>query len=114
MKTIGILTLGVLWLIASNGTAQAADPFAVPTYECMGLYWNPAEAGAENECAVHYRPKGEEYWRQGYPLSFNDQLDENTRGGKYRGSLVGLTSGTEYEIRLSLEHGAEQTLTAST
>jgi hypothetical protein len=76
----------------------AAEPpaRAVPTFECLGLYWDRAEAA---ECRVRYRAAGSGDWREGYPLAYG------ARERQYRGSLVGLTPDTAYEIRL--EAGGE-------
>jgi len=71
-------------------------PRAVPTFECLGLYWSPPEGTAQATCAVRFRPAGAKEWREGLPL----WLD--ARVGEYRGSLVGLSPGTSYEVRLAL------------
>lgn len=88
--------------------ALAATPVAVPTFHSIGLYWSP-DGGASGECEVQYRPVGGSVWRTALPL----WLDE--RNGEYRGSVVNLSPGTPYEIRLTLS-GPNQsvTLTAST
>jgi hypothetical protein len=70
----------------------------------MGLYWSPEDGGAENECTLSYRQKGATEWRQGLSLVFDDRYDDERQGGKYRGSVVGLTSGTTYQFRLSLKN----------
>lgn len=82
------------------------QPQAVPTFQCAGLYWSPEGGSAENVCHARYRRAGEESWKEALPLWFDgrssgDLPAEHRR--QYRGSLVNLTPGTEYEVELSLE-----------
>ncbi|HET8547766.1 MAG TPA: hypothetical protein VFL57_07180, partial [Bryobacteraceae bacterium] len=69
-------------------------PHAVPTFESLGLYYT--RPVAQNGCKVRYRGPGAE-WREGYPLVYD------TREQQYRGSLVGLTPKTKYEIRFECD-----------
>ncbi len=108
------------------GVAHAAQsaPRAVPTFHCIGLYWTPSEAeGAGAPCSVRFRAQGEDAWREGLPLWFDERgpevfaatfqtKNEPSSGANppqtefsraYRGSLVDLRPGTEYEIELALE-----------
>ncbi len=81
-------------------TAQAADntsPTAVPTFECVGLYWKAPGGSTENTCQVRYRAKGQTAWKQALPLWFD------ARNSEYRGSIVGLQPGAAYEVRLALD-----------
>lgn len=80
------------------------NPYAVSTYECIGVYY---KASGEGECKVHYRKQGESEWHESLGLVYD------ARGGEYRGSLVGLQPGTEYEIRLSCG-SKQETLTCQT
>ena len=82
-------------------------PRAVPTFECLGLYWSPPEGSADATCAVRYRAMGAKEWREALPLWFDP------RDREYRGSVVGLVAGTGYEVRLSLPN-ASATLAAET
>jgi hypothetical protein len=79
------------------GGSRAADgpASAVPTFECLGLYYNRARAQAP--VRVRYRTTGAADWREGYPLVYDD------RERQYRGSLVGLVPDTEYEVRLEAD-----------
>ena len=43
-----------------------APAWAVPTFECLGLYYSRAEAA--QGCRVRYRAAGEGRWREGYPF----------------------------------------------
>src|SRR5688572_5445722 len=85
------LLIGVagIAMLAADGPASA-----VPTFESLSLYYNRPVA---KECKVHYRVAGAPSWREGYPLVY----DERER--QYRGSLVGLTSNTLYDIRLEAD-----------
>src|SRR5512143_3323347 len=80
---------------------------AAPTFECIGLYWKPGDADS-GEAKVRFRAKGDDAWREGYPLWYAE------RDGEFRGSLVGLRSGTTYEIELTAPAGKKASLTAAT
>lgn len=79
------------------------------TFECLGLSWSPAGASAERTCSVQYRLTGATSWKQALPLWFDEHDEE------YRGSIVHLTSGADYEVQLALaESDVSHTLTATT
>lgn len=89
--------------------AESSHPIAVPTFESVGLYWSPADGAAENPCAVRYRKSGEETWHDAMALWFDE------RNKEYRGSIVYLTAGAEYEILLQLgKTGSSQKLMVTT
>ena len=97
----------VLLVLACTGIALGeGDPQAVPTFQCVGLYWSPKGGSTENVCHVRYRRVGEESWKEALPLWFNSrsfaELPAEHRR-QYRGSIVNLMPGTEYDIELSLE-----------
>jgi hypothetical protein len=100
-------TLCLLAVLAALWPALALGQTAVPTFECIGLYWRPGDAGG-GEAKVRFRVQGEEAWREGHPLWYAE-LD-----GEYRGSLVGLRPGTSYEIELTAHSGQKISLTAAT
>jgi len=88
-----------------------AQPQAVPTFHCVGLYWSPEDGAAQNPCRVRYRQAGESAWREALPLWFDERQSQDLpaeRGREYRGSIVNLTPGTQYEIELSLEKTGRQ------
>ena len=98
-------TLAALFFIPL--AAVAAAPKAIPTFHSLGLYWSPDE-GAESKAAkVRFREAGASSWREGLELWFD------ARNGEYRGSLVELKPGTQYEIQLRIE-GRSETLKART
>ncbi|OGG05193.1 MAG: hypothetical protein A3F83_03255 [Candidatus Glassbacteria bacterium RIFCSPLOWO2_12_FULL_58_11] len=82
------------------------NPSAVATFECLGLYYK-LESSADTLCAVRYRKTGTDKWKSVLPLWY-DQRDS-----EFRGSIVGLSPDTEYEIGLSCG-GKEVTLKART
>src|SRR5690348_13599972 len=84
-------------LFITGGLLRAAGPeaWAVPTFESLGLYYN--RAMASRRCKVRYRPANATAWREGYPLVYDP------RERQYRGSLVGLTPDTLYDIRLEAD-----------
>lgn len=86
--------------------AWAQDPMAVPTFQSIGLYWDPPGGDADKSVELSYRREGGS-WHAGYPMRFNPIADTDNDIAAYRGSLVHLEPGTRYEIRLDLEGTAE-------
>jgi len=97
----------VAMVLACTGIAFGdSQPQAVPTFHCVGLYWSPEDGSAENMCRARYRPIGSDQWREAMPLWFDGRQSQDLpaeRCRQYRGSIVNLAPGTEYEIELSLE-----------
>lgn len=83
----------------------AAAPRAVPTFNCVGVYWRSELGAADNPCLVRYRPAGTVDWREALPLWFdpNEHAGAPEHSFEYRGSIVGLQAGTDYEIEFRLE-----------
>ena len=77
-----------------NTDSGNENPYAVPTFECIGIYYRAEGPG---ECKVEYCEAGGQDWRESLGLVYDP------RDGEYRGSLVGLKPDTEYAIRLSCE-----------
>jgi hypothetical protein len=108
MKMINYLLTMVLFISVSFNTAygqlqesldqEGQNPYAVGTYESAGIYWTTPENDA---CAIRYRQADENVWTQGLDLTYDD------RDNQYRGSIIGLQPGTEYEVELSTS--SEQT-----
>jgi hypothetical protein len=87
--------LTVLAITSALSWAAAAEkqPWAVATFECLGLYYpSSAERG---ECKVQYREQDQPSWREALPLVYD------SREQQYRGSLVNLKPDTAYLIRLT-------------
>jgi hypothetical protein len=76
----------------AEAVSGGRSPYAVPTFECIGVYYETDEVGA---CAIRYRAAGQSDWRDGLDLVYDP------RDGEYRGSLVGLQPDTAYEIELA-------------
>ncbi len=90
LSVLSILFLMGAWAIPLRAADKPA--WAVPTFESLGLYYN--RPAADDSCQLRYRVAGSNEWREGHPLAY-DQREQ-----QYRGSLVGLTPGTPYDIRL--------------
>jgi hypothetical protein len=86
-----------LFPLAAWAVDPAVNPNAVPTFECIGLYWKAPDGADDRACDVNYRAHGQQDWRSGQPLWFD------ARNQEYRGSLVHLRPGTTYEIALQLK-----------
>jgi hypothetical protein len=69
------------------------NPYAVPTFECLGIY-HKVDGKNKSQCEVTYREAGSGDWQAGLPLWFDE------RDSEFRGSIVGLTPDTEYEVVL--------------
>lgn len=97
-------------------TGPERGPTAVPTFNCVGLYWQVPGGSPKRECSVRYRPAGEAKWRQAMGLWFDphEHKDLPERSLEYRGSIVYLDSGRQYEVELSLAGGPTRTLSFST
>lgn len=74
---------------------------ATPTFQCIGLAWNPSDGGSGVACEVQYRKASESTWYDGLDLWYDDKHGSLFPG--YRGSIVNLDPNTEYVIRLSLD-----------
>jgi len=117
--------LAVVISVLSAGAAVSSPntPVAVPTFHCIGLYWNPQHGSDDNMCRVRYRPVGSDHWKTALPLWFDSRprqtfkhlyppdkrktpsdniLSLIAHSRQYRGSIVNLSPGTEYEIELLL------------
>jgi hypothetical protein len=95
-------------LSVTEASAASAPPLAVPTFSCMGLSWSPDAGVSADSCEVRYRKVGAASWNDGFPLWFDE------REAEYRGSIVGLTAGTSYEIELRLASGADSSRVVAT
>jgi len=123
-----ILTLTVCY---TAGPAVADTPLAVPTFHCIGLYWNPQHGSNDNTCRVRYRPAGSDAWKTALPLWFDSRPPQTFEhlyppdrrrnrpdnalsllhhSNQYRGSIVNLSPSTEYEIELHLQKTAQTAL----
>src|SRR3954468_2753505 len=68
---------------------------AITTYESAGVYWSVPGGGVAG-CNGRFRKTSESDWTTGLNLWFD------AAGNQCRGSLVGLTPGTNYEAQLGV------------
>ena len=110
--------LCALFTAARAASPSAADPkagFAIPTFHCLGLYWSPAGGGPDREVRVRYRAQGAPAWRDALPMRYNPIPETEEDLADYRGSIVHLSPGTNYEVELTLAGTTTTTrLTAAT
>ncbi|WPJ95180.1 right-handed parallel beta-helix repeat-containing protein [Coraliomargarita algicola] len=69
----------------------------VPTYEAISVYATRATPVTDEVAHVYYREAGEGTWLEGLELVYDASRSE------YRGSVIGLQEGTDYEIQVVLE-----------
>ena len=79
-------------LNAQQPSDNKQNPYAVPTYECTSVYWKMADAGA---CKIRYREIKSGTWKEGLDLVYD------SRDGEYRGSIISLKPGIDYEAELT-------------
>jgi MYXO-CTERM domain-containing protein len=98
--------LGVALLMGA-GSAAAEEATAVATFHSVGLYWTPDSGGqADRYVQVRFREDGGE-WRDGLAMRYNPIADTDEDRAEYRGSIVHLKPGTDYEVQLSLDDTSE-------
>lgn len=73
---------------------SGTNPYAVTTFECAGIYWKTAGSGV---CKVRFRDLKSTVWKENLGLVYDP------RDTEYRGSIVNLHPGTDYEVELSTE-----------
>src|SRR4051812_39899943 len=83
---------------AEGENARAPDqPFAIPTFHCLGLYWSPPGGAADKPVLVRYRPQGASEWQEALPMRYHPIAGTDEDLTDYRGSIVHLSPGTSYE-----------------
>lgn len=103
----GMILAGLL-AGSTIGAAEQAPAFeAVPTFECVGLYWSPPGGGDAVAARVEYRAKGQGEWKSAQDLWYDGRA-QGGRPAEYRGSIVNLKSATSYEVKLTLATGASE------
>lgn len=94
MKNTSIV-LSLIFLFTNSysyGQSSGDNPMAISTYESVGLYWQTSEEGLSS---IRYKEVNNNSWKDGLDLVY-DQRDE-----EYRGSIINLKPGTEYEVEFS-------------
>lgn len=99
---IAVLLLCALLFTSIDINCQFPQAFS--TFHCISLYWKLSEGAADNECRVKYRAEGETEWKEGMSLWYDPNSHEGLpdRSLEYRGSILDLVPGTNYEIKLEL------------
>src|ERR1035437_1471939 len=95
---------------ADSAATSKVAATSVSTFHCLSLYWSPENGEAKKQVLVKFREAGEQTWHDGLAMRYNPIEDWKHPGqktseckGDYRGSIVNLTPGTEYEVALTLE-----------
>lgn len=95
-KFFSILTIciGIIGAtpIPAQTSGDATGLYAVSTFECSGIYWKTGENGPGR---IRYKGASENSWKNGYDLVYDK------RTGEYRGSIVGLSPSSSYQVELS-------------
>ncbi|MHC4174126.1 MAG: hypothetical protein ACYST5_14465, partial [Planctomycetota bacterium] len=69
-----------VWFFFVVGIATAAgnyndrtinNPFAIPTFHCISVYWSTRGGSADKDVLVNYRPKGTSEWLQALTMRYN-------------------------------------------
>ena len=104
------ITNVVAWLILllTSPVVNAQTIKLTPTFESIGIDWPRTDIEPESWCSVAFRPVGDTTWHQGLDLFTDEAIDYNTDDPNsasategFRGSIVLLTPGTKYEIKLT-------------
>ena len=121
VKLLHFLLFLFLFSRADNLFAQGTVQ-TVSTFQSIGIYWSGSGGSNSIVCSVKYRAVGASAWSDGYPLWFDTRVHSANDiagyqsvvlpGNQYRGSIVGLNAGTNYEIQLTA--GANTATTTAT
>ena len=85
------MLLAVSPVTGQRSEGNTKNPYAVATYECAGIYFKTADSGP---CKIRYKATEAKNWNNGLDLVYD------SRDGEYRGSIINLKPGTEYEVEL--------------
>ena len=94
-----VMLLAAIKGVAQNPWQTDANPYAVPTYECVGLYWNTEESGL---CRVEYKAAENTKWQKGLDLIYDKRTNQ------YRGSIINLLPASVYDIKLINSNTSEK------
>lgn len=84
--------LNFLFLHGSYCQTHTGKLYAVATFECAGIYWKVTDGGP---CRIKYKEESVGTWKDGLDLVYD------ARDGEYRGSIIGLSPDTGYQVELS-------------
>lgn len=105
---IGSVFLGALLVVAFTSEVRAQDRIesvgeatATSTFESIGVILPfSGDDDRDASCSVRFRESGASEWRDGLDLWVDHRTDRR-ESREFRGSLVHLEPGTEYEIELT-------------
>ena len=63
-----LIAVGITVLSAVCFAGEGVQPFVVPTFHCLGVYWSPEKGEAGRKVLVKYREGGQDRWRNGLPM----------------------------------------------
>ena len=89
-----VITFSVASSLSANITT-VTNTKAVPTFKSIGIYISFTDNNNNSKADLEWRQAGEGTWKPGHRLSMDWTRKEA------RGSLVGLTPNTNYEIRVT-------------
>ena len=102
----------ILLCLASTAQAQLTVT-AIPTFENVG-YYVPYADSTGVVCKVYYKHADSSTWKQAYQPYFATQHATDGDSTEFRGSVVGLTSSTTYDIWAVILTGADTTAQGDT
>jgi hypothetical protein len=111
MRTIALSLIFAALAYAQNSVTAGRFHVDPPTLENLGFWWSiTGDANRNGRVDVEYKQTGETVWRQGLPLLRigGEQVGRDREKLKYivpdgfAGSILSLTPGTEYDVRLTL------------
>ena len=97
-----------LFLLLIQFKPVLAQDRIIHTYQAVSIFWKPTGASATNACTVRYKKAGGSSWKTAQNLIYIPWASE------YRGSVVNLVPGTNYEYLLELSSGETKTYNGST
>src|SRR3954452_20203370 len=103
-----LVLAGGLYAGVAPANAAASPATLISTFTSVSVYWAPTGGGPQVSASVSYRPLGSAPWTRGADLWFDDRALSG-RPPEYRGSIVGLSAGTSYEVKLTLDGSASVT-----
>src|SRR5262245_15505342 len=98
---------------AAHGAQEMSLTFeglsAVPTFNSIGLYWRASSGSSDREASARYRRPDEAARSKAHNLWFDERSHEGMRkrGREYRGSIVGLQPGSDYEVEVHIAASGE-------
>ncbi len=81
--------------------SEPGELLLVPTYENISVYCDIDGSIEGMDSDVFYREKGTQQWIQAYDLFADERLNQ------FRGTIVGLTQGKTYEVKLAVSGSGE-------